>query len=251
MNNSYLIKTENLYKKYPMGPTTLIALNNVNLNFAKGEFAGLVGPSGSGKTTLLNIIGSLDSPTEGKANVLGEDIGTLSHKAAAKLRSDHIGFIFQTFNLLPVYTVFENVEFPLLLQNRTASERKEMVMQALDWVGLADRKNSKHGELSGGQSQRVAIARAIVKKPELVLADEPTANLDAENAHNIMKTMVELNEQLKTTFIFATHDEKVMQYLKRKVRLDDGAVEKDESIPEGRRRQEAGMQDGETQDTEK
>jgi len=237
MNNSYLITTENLYKKYPIGPTTLIALNDVNLNFKKGEFAGLVGPSGSGKTTLLNILGSLDAPSEGSATVLGNKIESLTHKAAAKLRNDHIGFIFQTFNLLPVYTVYENVEFPLLLQNRLPEDRKRLVMQALEWVGLADRKDSRPTQLSGGQSQRVAIARAIVKKPELVLADEPTANLDAENSHNIMRTMVDLNNELQTTFIFATHDEKVMKYLKRKVFLDDGKIVKDELITEESRTQ--------------
>ena len=230
MNNSYLIKTEQLTKTYPMGLTELVALDNVNLTFNKAEFAGLVGPSGSGKTTLLNIIGSLDSPSQGSAEVMGEKIETLSHKSAARLRNQHIGFIFQTFNLLPVYTVFENVEFPLLLQKIGVSERKEMVMQALEWVGLADRASSNPSQLSGGQSQRVAIARAIVKKPELVLADEPTANLDAKNSHNIMDTMVKLNEELETTFIFATHDAKVMQYLKRKVTLDDGRVEKDEIL---------------------
>lgn len=230
MNNSYLIRTEHLKKMYPMGLTTLVALDDVNLTFKKGEFAGLVGPSGSGKTTLLNIIGSLDSPSEGSAEVMGKKVETLSHKSAAQLRNQHIGFIFQTFNLLPVYTVFENVEFPLLLQKMPISERKKLVMEALEWVGLADRANSKPAQLSGGQSQRVAIARAIVKKPELVLADEPTANLDAENSHHIMKTMVQLNEGLETTFIFATHDEKVMQYLKRKISLDDGRVEKDEIL---------------------
>jgi putative ABC transport system ATP-binding protein len=141
-----------------------------------------------------------------------------------------MGFIFQTFNLLPVYTVFENVEFPLLLQEVEPTERKKMVMEALEWVGLADRASSKPSQLSGGQSQRVAIARAIVKKPELILADEPTANLDAKNSHNIMKTMVQLNENLETTFIFATHDEKVMTYLRRKIFLDDGKIVKDEFL---------------------
>lgn len=236
MNNSFLIKTERLKKIYPMGLTTLVALDNVNLTFKKGEFAGLVGPSGSGKTTLLNIIGSLDSPTEGSAEVMGKRVETLSHKSAAQLRNQHIGFIFQTFNLLPVYSVFENVEFPLLLQDIATSQRKKLVMEALEWVGLADRANSMPAQLSGGQSQRVAIARAIVKRPELVLADEPTANLDAKNSHNIMKTMVQLNEGLETTFIFATHDEKVMKYLKRKISLNDGSVEKDEILePEVRK----------------
>jgi putative ABC transport system ATP-binding protein len=213
-----------------MGPTVLVALDNINITINKGEFVGLVGPSGSGKTTLLNIIGSLDSPTEGSAEVLGNKIETLSHQDAAKLRNNHIGFIFQTFNLLPVYTVYENVEFPLLLQDIPPAKRIELVMQALEWVGLADRKDSKPSQLSGGQSQRVAIARAVVKKPELVLADEPTANLDAKNSHNIMETMVKLNEELDTTFIFATHDEKVMKYLKRKITLNDGYIQRDENI---------------------
>ncbi len=228
MVDGNLIRTENLVKIYPMGSSQITALNQVSLAFQAGEFAGLVGPSGSGKTTLLNILGSLDSPTSGSAEVLGRKIETLSHREAAELRNHSIGFIFQTFNLLPVYTVYENVEFPLLLLGTPAPQRKKMVMAALDWVGLSDRADSKPAQLSGGQSQRVAIARAIVKKPELVLADEPTANLDAKNSHHIMKTMVHLNESLKTTFIFATHDEKVMRYLKRKISLDDGKVEKDE-----------------------
>ena len=188
----------------------------------------MVGPSGSGKTTLLNIIGCLDIPTSGSVEVLGLKAESLSHKEAALLRMNHIGFIFQTFNLLPVYTVFENVEFPLLLLGIGTSTRKKLVMDALEWVGLADRADSKPAQLSGGQCQRVAIARAVVKKPELVLADEPTANLDAANSHIIMKTMVQLNEELKTTFVFATHDEKVIAYLKRKITLVDGRVSKDE-----------------------
>lgn len=230
MSDLHLIKTEHLTKIYPIGLTKLVALNDINLSFKKGEFTGLVGPSGSGKTTMLNIIGTLDSPTEGSAEIMGEKVENLSHREAAKIRNLHIGFIFQTFNLLPVYTVFENVEFPLLLQDISPAVRKKMVMESLDWVGLADRAGSKPVELSGGQSQRVAIARAIVKKPSIVLADEPTANLDAENSHNIMKTMVQLNKDLETTFIFSTHDEKVMHYLKRKIYLDDGSVKKDEVI---------------------
>ncbi len=229
MQNSYLIKTDKLVKIYPMGLTSLMALDNITLAWSKGEFAGLVGPSGSGKTTLLNIIGSLDVPTSGSAEVLGEKIETLSHKKAARLRNEHIGFIFQTFNLLPVYTVFENVEFPLLLQEMPTPQRKKAVMDSLEWVGLAGRAQSKPAQLSGGESQRVAIARAIVKKPEIVLADEPTANLDAENSHHIMKTMVQLNQELGTTFIFSTHDEKVMKYLRRKISLVDGRVRKDET----------------------
>lgn len=229
MQNTTVIITENLDKTYPLGINILKALDKINLLVHKGEFLGLVGPSGSGKTTLLNIIGCLDAPTSGHVEVLGQNAELLTHKEAAQLRKDHIGFIFQTFNLLPVYTVFENVEFPLLLLGKDSSTRKKLVMDALEWVGLADRTDSKPAQLSGGQSQRVAIARAIVKKPELVLADEPTANLDAQNSHNIMKTMVQLNEELKTTFVFATHDEKVIAYLKRKITLVDGRVEKDET----------------------
>ncbi len=228
MQTPALISTEHLGKTYSLGLTVLKALDDINLSVMRGEFLGLVGPSGSGKTTLINIIGSLDAPTTGSAEVLGRKIESLSHKEAAGLRNIHIGFIFQTFNLLPVYTVYENVEFPLLLQGTESSRRKQLVEQALEWVGLADRAASKPSQLSGGQSQRVAIARAIVKQPEIVLADEPTANLDAANSHHIMKTMVQLNEELKTTFVFATHDEKVISYLKRKITLVDGKISKDE-----------------------
>ena len=159
---------------------------------------------------------------------MGKNVEDLSQRQAAELRSRNIGFIFQTFNLLPVYTVFENIEFPLLLLGLSAQERKAKVMKALDWVKLADRAKSKPAQLSGGQSQRIAIARAIVKEPAIILADEPTANLDAENSHNILQTMEKLNRELGTTFIFATHDEKVIKYLRRKITLIDGKVAKDE-----------------------
>jgi putative ABC transport system ATP-binding protein len=224
MNNSQIIKVSNLVKDYTMGKQFFRALNKINLSVDKGEFTGLVGPSGSGKTTLLNIIGALDNPTGGEAIVLGKNVNTLKQKEAAKLRKDSIGFIFQTYNLLPVYTVYENVEFPLLLLNRSNEEREMAVMRALEWVGLASKAKSRPNQLSGGESQRVAVARAMVKLPEIVLADEPTANLDAANSHNILKTMRDLNAELKTTFIFATHDEKVISYLRRKVVLNDGKV---------------------------
>lgn len=217
-------------KRFPVGDGEFTALSDINLSFQKGEFAGLVGPSGSGKTTLLNIIGSLDIPSDGKTTVMGKDVAQLSHKQAAQLRNQHIGFIFQTYNLLPVYTVYENVEFALLLQNKSSAERKKAVMQALEWVGLTSKVNSKPSMLSGGESQRVAIARAMVKRPQIVLADEPSANLDAENSHQVLKTMKQLNAELKTTFIFSTHDEKVMQYLDRIVRLKDGSVAANEII---------------------
>jgi putative ABC transport system ATP-binding protein len=230
MKNSPIIKIDKLTKQFPVGSGKFTALHDVSLQFGKGEFAGLVGPSGSGKTTLLNIIGSLDSPSDGTVIVMDQSVSTLSHKQSARLRNFHIGFIFQTYNLLPVYTVFENVEFALLLQDTTAAERKKAVMQALDWVGLTDKAKSKPAQLSGGESQRVSIARAMVKRPQIVLADEPSANLDAKNSHNIVQTMKRLNKELDTTFIFSTHDEKVMQYLDRVVHLKDGEVEKDEAI---------------------
>ena len=229
-NENPLIKTEQLVKSYPMGQQNLIALNNINLSFNESEFVGLVGPSGSGKTTLLNIIGSLDIPTSGSTITKQNRIENLTHKQAAELRNRHIGFIFQTFNLLPVYNVYENVEFPLLLLGYSALERKKAVMRSLELVQLADRYKSKPSQLSGGQSQRVAIARAIVKKPPIVLADEPTANLDAENSHNILQIMENLNKELGTTFIFATHDEKVIGYLHRKITLTDGKVSQDQII---------------------
>lgn len=225
-----LVNVKKMNKHYSIGGGSFTALNNINLQVKKGEFCGIIGPSGSGKTTLLNIIGSLDVPSEGSAVVLDRRIEKLSEKEAAILRSKHMGFIFQTYNLLPVYTVFENVELPLLLLNISMEERKKKVSDALEWVHLSDRVNSKPAQLSGGQAQRVAIARAIVKQPELVLADEPTANLDADNSHNILKAMIRLNRELKTTFIFATHDEKVIGYLKRKIILIDGQVAKDEVV---------------------
>jgi putative ABC transport system ATP-binding protein len=228
MENGTIIELRDVVKTYPMGRTTLTALNKVSLDFGRGEFAGLVGPSGSGKTTLLNIMGSLDVPTSGRADVLG---GGLGHKEAAALRNRHIGFIFQTFNLLPVYTAYENVEFPLLLLGTTAAARKKAVQDALEWVGLSERARSRPGQLSGGQCQRVAIARAVVKKPEIVLADEPTANLDAANSHNILDTMVRINRDLGTTFVFATHDPKVIDHIRRKITLVDGRVEGDERRP--------------------
>lgn len=228
MENSSIITIENLTKRFPVGKTEFTALNNLNVRFGRGEFAGLVGPSGSGKTTLLNIIGSLDSPSDGEVDVLGKPVSKLTHKQSAQLRNLHIGFIFQTYNLLPVYTVYENVEFALLLQNLSGSERKKAVMDALEWVGLTDKVKSKPSMLSGGECQRVAIARSMVKRPEIVLADEPTANLDSQNSNHILQTMKNLNRELSTTFIFATHDEKVMKYLNRIISLQDGKIISDE-----------------------
>lgn len=225
-----LIEIKNMSKSFPIGKGEFLALKNITLEFEKGEFTGLVGPSGSGKTTLLNIIGTLDSQSKGDVLVMGHKIELLSSKMSAQLRSENIGFIFQTYNLLPVYTVFENVEFPLLLLKMPKQERRKAVLEALAWVGLSDKEKSRPAQLSGGECQRVAIARAIVKKPTLVLADEPTANLDSENSHNILRTMKKLNQEMGTTFIFSTHDPKVIQYLNRKITLQDGKVFNDEIV---------------------
>jgi len=230
MKNSSIIKIEDLVKKFPMGKSEFTALNAIDLTLETGEFTGLIGPSGSGKTTLLNIIGSLDTPSSGLVTVLGKSISDLNPKEAARLRKESLGFIFQSYNLLAVHTVYENVEFPLLLLGLSATERKKMIMDALEWVGLTDKVKSKPPQLSGGECQRVAVARAMVKRPLLVLADEPTANLDAANSHNILKTMENLNRELKTTFLFATHDDKVINYLHRKIFLIDGRIDKDEII---------------------
>ncbi|MFZ5432066.1 MAG: ABC transporter ATP-binding protein [Bacteroidota bacterium] len=225
-----LIVIDQLVKRFPMGQGEFTALRGINLTIGQGEFTGLIGPSGSGKTTLLNIVGSLDVPSGGEVTVLGNSIGRLSARKAAQLRKEKLGFIFQSYNLLAVHTVYENVEFPLLLLKIPAGERRKMVLDALDWVGLTDKVKSKPPQLSGGECQRVAIARAMVKRPSLVLADEPTANLDAANSHNVLQTMVSLNRELGTTFLFATHDDKVISYLRRKIFLLDGRVDKDEVL---------------------
>ena len=230
MENNAVITINNLVKRFPVGGEFFTALKDIDLTLNKGEFTGLVGPSGSGKTTLLNIIGGLDSPTEGQVSVLGRALNDTSHGERALLRREHMGFIFQSYNLLPVYTVFENVELPLILNKVGLQEREEKVAQAIESVGLSDKRDSRPAMLSGGECQRTAIARAIVHQPALVLADEPTANLDAENSHHIMQIMVKLNKELSTSFIFATHDEKIMAYLRRIIHLDDGQITEDEKI---------------------
>lgn len=230
MEKNAVVTINNLVKRFPVGGDFFTALKDVNLIFATGEFTGLVGPSGSGKTTLLNVIGGLDSPTEGQVSVLGQTLNNTSHKERAHLRREYMGFIFQSYNLLPVYTVFENVELPLILNKMDPQEREKKVAEAIEWVGLSDKTDSRPSMLSGGECQRTAIARAIVHRPALILADEPTANLDAENSHHIMKIMVQLNKELSTSFVFATHDEKIMGYLRRIIHLDDGQIADDEHI---------------------
>ena len=230
MENNAVITINNLVKRFPVGGDFFTALKDVDLILKKGEFTGLVGPSGSGKTTLLNIIGGLDSPSEGQISVLGQALNDTSHGDRARLRRKHMGFIFQSYNLLPVYTVFENVELPLILNKVDSQKRKEKVNQAIEWVGLSNKRDSRPAMLSGGECQRTAIARAFVHRPALVLADEPTANLDAENSHHIMKILSNLNQEMSTSFIFATHDEKIMAYLRRIIHLDDGQITEDEKI---------------------
>tara|TARA_B100000949_G_scaffold32759_1_gene26165 strand:+ start:612 stop:1325 length:714 start_codon:yes stop_codon:yes gene_type:complete len=230
MENNTVITIKNLVKRFPVGADFFTALKGVNLTLNTGAFMGLVGPSGSGKTTLLNIIGGLDSPSEGEVSVLDKSLGNTSHTERALLRRKHMGFIFQSYNLLPVYTVFENVELPLILNKVDPKERVNTVTQAIEWVGLSDKLDSRPAMLSGGECQRTAIARAIVHQPALVLADEPTANLDAENSHHIMKILVNLNKEMDTSFIFATHDEKIMAYLRRIIHLDDGQITEDKKI---------------------
>ena len=229
-NKNSVIKIDNVTKRFPVGGDYFSALKNIDLTLNEGEFTGLVGPSGSGKTTLLNIIGGLDSATEGNVSVLGNSMDNTSHNERATVRRKYMGFIFQSYNLLPVYTVFENVELPLILNKIDSNERAKKVNQAIEWVGLTDKRDSKPNMLSGGECQRTAIARAIVHEPALIMADEPTANLDAENSHHIMQILVKLNKDLSTSFVFATHDEKIMGYLKRIVYLDDGQIKKDDEI---------------------
>lgn len=223
-----IIHMSSVDRIYTVASKPFYALKNIDLSVVEGEFMGLVGPSGSGKTSLLNLMGALDLPSNGHVNILGHDTKTLTNRQAAHIRSTELGFVFQHYQLLPVYTVYENVEFPLILLKINPKERYKAVMEALEWVGLDDRKDSRPDQLSGGQCQRVAIARAMVKKPKVVLADEPTANLDAENSHIILKMMVQLNELFGTTFIFSTHDEKVISYLRRKLTMEDGSIIIDE-----------------------
>ena len=230
MDKNAVITINNLIKRFPVGNNFFTALKDVSLTLNTGEFTGLIGPSGSGKTTLLNIIGGLDSPTEGSVSVFNHSMDNTSHNERALLRRKHMGFIFQSYNLLPVYTVYENVELPLILNKIDPLERQKKVNQAIEWVGLSDKRDSLPATLSGGQCQRTAIARAIVHQPGLILADEPTANLDAENSHHIMKILVNLNKEISTSFVFATHDEKIMGYLKRIIYLEDGMINKDEKL---------------------
>jgi putative ABC transport system ATP-binding protein len=224
-----IARLEAVEKVYRAGEVEVPALRGVTLEIERGAFLSLAGPSGSGKTTLLNLLGALDAPTSGHVEIGGVSMETLGPKAMADFRNSRLGFIFQTFNLIPVLTAGENVGFPLqLLGVRDAGERRNRVESMLEAVGLAGLADRRPRELSGGQQQRVAIARALVKSPDLVLADEPTANLDSDTAEGIMTLMQELNGTLGTTFVFSTHDPLVMDHATRLVGLRDGRIESDE-----------------------
>jgi len=220
---------ENVKKNYRVGKVEVPALRGVSLSIDEGEFISIAGPSGSGKTTMLNLFGCLDKPTEGRVFVSDQNVARLNHNQLADVRNQNLGFVFQTFNLIPVLTAFENVEFPLiLLKQGNPKQRKNKVMKALADVGIADLAKRKPLEMSGGQQQRVAIARALVKGPKIVLADEPTANLDSVTGEGILKLMREMNEKTKTTFIFSTHDKMVMDFARRLVLVHDGQISSDE-----------------------
>jgi len=217
-------KTENVTRVYKTGKVETQALRGVSLSIENGEFTALVGPSGSGKTTLLQLIGCLDQPTSGHVYVNGKDVSSLNRNQRADMRRGTIGFIFQFFALIPTLTAYENVEMPLLLNGYSTKERHDRVMELLKAVGLADRASNRPDQLSGGEQQRVAIARALATKPALILADEPTANLDTPNGQQVMETMTRLNQETGVTFVFATHDPRVIKYARRVVTLRDGLV---------------------------
>ena len=220
-----IVSIRDVVKEYELGQTVVQALRGVSLEVEKGEFISIAGPSGSGKTTLLNLIGCVDTATRGTVEVSGADTAKLKEKDLTDLRLNTIGFIFQSFNLVSVLTLFQNVEFPLLLQRRlNAAQRKDKVMALLEQVGLASHAKHRPNELSGGQRQRVAVARALVTDPMIVLADEPTANLDSATGQQIIDLMKALNQQKGITFIFSTHDYKVMEHANAVIRLADGKI---------------------------
>jgi len=220
-----IIRTENLGHTYRLGKIKVVALRMISLMIESGEFLAIVGPSGSGKTTLLNLIGALDSPTEGKIFFEEEELTCASSKCLAEIRLKKIGFVFQAYNLIPVLTALENVEYIMLIQGIPERERRERALGVIKKVGLTGYEHRKPMDMSGGQQQRVAVARAIAGKPKVVLADEPTANLDSKTGGELMDLMLELNQQEGITFVFSTHDPMVMERAKRLIRLRDGVIE--------------------------
>ena len=222
-----IVECQRVSKTYQQGKVEVSALTNVDLNVAKGGFIALAGPSGSGKTTLLNLIGGLDTPDSGAIRVGGQVYGDLTSSQMADLRLNHIGFIFQSYNLIPVLSALENVEYVMLLQGRPAGERRQRARKILNIVGLEGKYDRRPAELSGGQQQRVAVARAIVSNPSIVLADEPTANLDSRTGESLLKLMRQMNRERSVTFVFSTHDQMVMDYARRIVMIRDGRISED------------------------
>jgi putative ABC transport system ATP-binding protein len=225
-----IVQIRDLCRVYKQGDIEVTALDRVSLDIARGEFVALMGPSGSGKSTLLHIIAGIDRPTAGSCKVDGIEVGDLSETELAEWRNSHIGFVFQTFNLIPVLTAFENVELPLLLTSLSAGERRAHVEAALELVGLADRMHHLPRQLSGGQEQRVAIARALVTDPTLIVADEPTGNLDARSAADVLNLLEELNRSAGKTIIMVTHDPKAASHARRTLHLEKGVLLKDEEV---------------------
>ena len=221
---SNLISVKGVSKVFKVGEENFTALRDINLEIDSGSFMSFVGPSGSGKTTILNLIGGLDIPTTGNIFFKNTKLSSMNRNQMAQYRRKNIGFIFQTYNLFPVYSVYENILFPLLLNGSKEKDARERVMNIINKVGLSDQVKKRPSQLSGGQCQRVAIARALVKDPLLILADEPTANLDSKNSLQILELMSELNKQYKAAVVFSTHDEKVTRYVRREVGLEDGKI---------------------------
>lgn len=222
-----VIDAHNLVKIYDAKTIPVYALNNVHLHIERGEFTAIKGPSGSGKTTLLNMLGGLDTPTSGYVKINGTIITDLKENDLINFRLHNIGFVFQSYNLIPVLTAKENIEFIMLLQKQPAKERERRVLELLQQVGISDKINKRPSELSGGQQQRIAVARALAPKPQFILADEPTANLDSKSAANLLDMMAELNREEKMTFIFSTHDQRVIDRARRVITLEDGKIVKD------------------------
>ena len=226
-----MIETKHVSKVYKMGELDLEVIKDLNMSIGSGEFIAIVGPSGSGKSTVLNILGGLDIPSGGEVIVDGENITHLDTTALAHFRGEKIGFIFQSFNLIPVLSVYENIEYPLIMiQHLPPQEREKRVLQVLKEVDMLDQKEKYPDQISGGQKQRVAIARALVTKPKIVFADEPTANLDSKTAHRIIELMHKIKQDYNTTFVFATHDEKIVSSAERLITLVDGQITEDKRI---------------------
>jgi len=226
--NNHAVRTDRVWKIFQQEAEEVRAVHDVSLTIAPGEFTAIAGPSGSGKTTLLNLIGGLTRPTRGRIWVAGHELSEMSNKALAQLRLEHVGFVFQAYNLLPVLSAMENAEFPMLLQGVPAEDRAKRVQELFDRTGMTGLEDRRPGKLSGGQQQRVAVVRAVASKPALVLADEPTANLDSQTSEALLEMMQELNRELGVTFVFATHDTRVMDRSRRVVRMVDGAIDSDE-----------------------